>query len=237
MSFNGNLVINWATHELAKFACEHWHYSKCIPKSKLVKVGVWENGKFIGVVIFSYGANQNLSSPYGLKKTECVELTRVALARHKTPVSKILSIAVKFLRKKCQGIKLIVSYADIDQGHHGGIYQANGWAYAGIRNAGTKSAYIINGKKIHPKTIFDRYGTRAESDIRKIHPDLEMFRTKGKHIYLKPLDSEVAKLVQSMNKPYPKRIVSREIAVPVDQTGEEGESPITMLHSLDGLNE
>jgi hypothetical protein len=50
-----NLVVNWATYEAAKYACLNWHYSGTVPVGKLVKVGAWEDGKFIGVVIFSCG--------------------------------------------------------------------------------------------------------------------------------------------------------------------------------------
>ncbi|WP_459208945.1 Mom family adenine methylcarbamoylation protein [Bacillus haynesii] len=52
-----DLKIAWATHKAAKFACENFHYSKCLLAGKLVKIGTWEDGKFIGVVIFSRGAN------------------------------------------------------------------------------------------------------------------------------------------------------------------------------------
>jgi len=55
-----NLHIDWASHVSAKFACLNWHYSKCLPVGKLVKVGVWEDKKFIGCIIFSRGANYNM---------------------------------------------------------------------------------------------------------------------------------------------------------------------------------
>ena len=41
------LKLDWCSHEAATFAVMHWHYSKAMPKSKLAKVGVWEDGKFI----------------------------------------------------------------------------------------------------------------------------------------------------------------------------------------------
>jgi hypothetical protein len=40
-----DLRIDWATHAAAKYACENWHYSGCMPVGKLVKVGAWESGK------------------------------------------------------------------------------------------------------------------------------------------------------------------------------------------------
>lgn len=225
------LKLDWASHKAAKFACENWHYSKCIPKSKLVKIGVWENDKFIGVVIFSYGANNNLSRPYALKQTECVELSRIALNKHKTPISRILSISFKFLKKRCPGILLIISYADIDQGHHGGVYQASNWIYAGKTEVGTKSAYIIGSKKYHPKTIYDRFGTRSENVIRKKFPNLKMHVTKGKHKYLFPLNDIIKKDIMKLSKPYPKRATSIDIDAIGFQPIEGGENPTVALHS------
>jgi len=200
------LKIDWASHEAAKYACTNWHYSRCVPGSKLVKIGAWENGKFIGVVIFSYGANPKLGNPYDCTMQQCAELTRIALTIHISPVSKIMSLAIRFLKKQSPGIRLIVSYADADQDHHGGIYQATNWIYEGLFNVGSVGAYLINGEKVHPKTMFDRHGTHARDQIRKIYPSMKLFITKGKHKYLMPLDKDMSAKIAPLAKPYPKRV-------------------------------
>jgi hypothetical protein len=115
------LKIDWATHQAAKYAVENWHYSESMPAGKLVKVGAWENGKFIGVVLFGRGANNNIGKPYGLSQTAACELVRIALTKHITPVSKIAAIAMRFLKANSPGLRLIISYADPLQGHHWGI--------------------------------------------------------------------------------------------------------------------
>ena len=120
------LKIDWATHEAAKFAVEKWHYSRCIPKSKLAKFGVWEDGKYIGAVIYGVGATADLVKRYGLEPIQGCELVRVALTSHKTEVSRIVAITLKLLKAKFSGLRLVVSFADPAQGHHGGIYQAGG---------------------------------------------------------------------------------------------------------------
>ena len=48
MSDKVDLRLDWCSYEAAKYAVEHWHYSKRMPKSKLAKIGVWEDGEFIG---------------------------------------------------------------------------------------------------------------------------------------------------------------------------------------------
>ena len=120
------LKLDWCDYKAAKYAVEHWHYSKSLSASKNVFVGVWENSKFIGVVGFGRGANNQIAKPYGLEQTEVCELTRVALTKHVNPVTRILAIAIKLLKKQSPTLKLIVSYADPQQNHYGGIYQGGG---------------------------------------------------------------------------------------------------------------
>ena len=199
-----DLKIDWASHKAAKYACEKWHYSKCMPVGKLVKVGAWENEKFIGVVIFSRGANNNMLKPYNLKPDQGCELTRIALTKHKNYVSRILSLAIKFLYKANANLKLIVSYSDLDQSHHGGVYQATNWLYLGISCKDSYGrSWIINGKKIHSKSIHSMGLKNSESVIKNKFPNAIKYKTKGKHRYIYPLQDKDKYL--HLAKPYPKR--------------------------------
>ena len=76
-----DLKVDWASHKAAKFACQNWHYSRSIPAGKLVKVGAWENKKFVGVVIFARGANKSMLSPFNLRQDQGCELARIALRK------------------------------------------------------------------------------------------------------------------------------------------------------------
>ena len=225
------LKIDWATHAAAKFAVENWHYSKSIPKSKLVKIGVWENQKFIGVVIFSSGATPNLGSPYGLTQRECVELSRVALNQHFTPVSRILSIALKFLVNANPKLRLVVSFADRDQSHHGGIYQATNWIYDGTGSPAT--FYLIHGKKTHPRTIGLAGHIQNLQGAKKMDRNAKEIPCQGKHRYLMPLDADMKKQILPLAKPYPKRASSDTSDTPSDQLGKGGARPTDALHSHD----
>ena len=199
-----NLRIDWATHAAAKYACENWHYSKSIPKSKLVKIGAWENGHFIGVVIYGCGATPNLGKPYKLPQNQCIELVRVALKNHITPVSRIVSIANKFMHKANQGLRLLVSFADTSQGHHGGIYQASNWIYSGQGHSA--KFYMINGKLTHPRTLGLAGLTQNIDGARKKDLKAKVVIVPGKHRYLMPLDAEMREQILPLSKPYPKRV-------------------------------
>lgn len=228
MSSKPVLKLDWASHDAAKFACLNWHYSRKIPSSKLVKIGAWEDGKFIGVVIYSYGANNHIGSPYGLVQQQCVELTRIALKAHQSPVSRILAISLRMLKKEFPGLRLIVSYADAEQGHHGGIYQANGWIYTG--KATGDDMYMVNGVKTHPKTVFDRYGTRSIPALRAKGINVETIKSSGKGKYLMPLDDEMRQKLQALSKPYPKRTTRTKEQDAGHHPALDGVTPIRALH-------
>lgn len=215
------LKIDWATYEATKFACLNYHYSKCVPAGKIVKIGVWENKKFIGVVLFSRGANSSLGSPYGLTQTQCCELTRIALTKHHNPVSRILKIAFIFLRKHNKGMRLIVSFADTEQNHHGGVYQATNWIYSGM----TKSAdeYMVRGKRMHGRSMRALYQTHIGKDFIKI------VKGSSKHRYLMPLDDEIKKSISHLAKPYPKRAGSIDSDASGFQSGDGGANPTSAL--------
>jgi len=198
-----DLKIDWATHAAAKYACENWHYSKCVPKSKLSKVGAWEDGKFIGVVIYGSGATPNLGKPYGLEQDQCIELVRIALTKHATPVSRIAAIANKWMHNANSGLRLIVSFADTTQGHHGGIYQAGNWIYSGQGNAA--KFYMIHGRLTHPRTLGSAGLVQNLDGARRRDPNASVVTVAGKHRYLMPLDAEMRERILPLSKPYPKR--------------------------------
>lgn len=199
------LLIDWCSHNAAKFACANWHYSKKMPVNKTVKIGAWEDGKFIGVVIFSPGATPALYKTYNITQQEGCELTRIALKSHRTPVSKILSIAIKLLKKSNPGIRLIISFADTDKGHHGGIYQATNWVYVGTSVPRLLPKY--RGKFIHERTL----SVLVKQNKLK-RSDCEWVKAKPKHKYLMALDEKMHSKVIKLSRPYPKRHKQSNVA-------------------------
>jgi hypothetical protein len=199
-----DLKIDWATHEAAKYACVNWHYSGCLPAGKLVKVGAWEGCKFIGAVLFGRGASPTLGKKFCLGQDECVELVRIALTAHKAPVSRIAKIAMLWLSKANPRLRLIVSFADPDKGHNGGVYQAGNWIYCG--DSPKTVELFVKGKWVHWRGGFYE---KNENTPRRTMP--------GKHRYLMPLDDEMRKRIEPLRKPYPKRVRSVESDTPINQ--------------------
>lgn len=198
-----NLRLDWCGHDAAKYAVEKWHYSGTVPPVKPLRVGVWEDGQFTGVVIYSRGAAPNIASPYGLEQTEVCELTRVALDEHDTPVTRILSISRKLLTQKCPGVRLIVSYADPEQDHVGTIYQADNWIFE--RQLDGRDYIQIDGETHHPRSLNASHGTSSITKLKTIYdPDrVRRVPVDGKYKYLYPVDDSIRPEIEALAKPYP----------------------------------
>jgi hypothetical protein len=200
-----DLLVAPCSAKAARFAVEHWHYSRSMPMPPIVSYGAWEQGRFIGAVIFARGANRNLYTPYGLDHVEGAELVRVALTEHVSPVSQIVAAAVRRLRASSPGLRLLVSFADPLHGHHGGIYQAMGWVYVG-RTSPTRAYRDDRGKVYHQRAVstsgvVTQFGKRTRTPSRA---RLEAVSLPGKHRYLLPLDRPTRKRLGHLAQPYPR---------------------------------
>lgn len=206
MSSPPSLRLDWASGQAAKYACERWHYTRSMPNAG-AKIGVWEDGAFIGAILFGIGAGRSTDGRrYGLERAnEVAELVRVALrADHRTPVSRCVAIAIRMLRQQSPDLRLLISFADTEQGHHGGIYQAGNWTYAGLTSG--DRVYVVRGQRKHPKTVHSLGWKQSEAWLRQhVDPNATCELTPGKHRYLMPLDDEMRKVVAPLAQPYPTR--------------------------------
>jgi hypothetical protein len=219
------LRLDFCNHEAAAFACRRWHYSKKIPVGKLVKVGCWESGRFVGAVIFGDGLLGPTGTVYGgIDKFKIAEIVRIALREHEHEVSRMIRIAIKLLHKRCPGIELVVAFADQGEGHHGGIYQASGFIYTGESEPGRLFRHKATGRILHNRAV-SANGRRSHfGKIRKVprHDECEIIGRSKKHRYLLPLTPEMKTMVERMRKPpYPKKCAVSKEALRLD-TIQEG---------------
>jgi hypothetical protein len=205
------LRLDFCSHQCARFACRHWHYSKKIPVGKLVKVGVWEEENFIGAIIFGDGLLGPKSVVYGVvDKFKVAEIVRIALQDHRHPVSRMISIAIKLLRKRCPGIELIVAFADLGENHHGGIYQASNFVYTGTTEIGRLFKHKLTGRILHNRAVSVNGYRSHFGHVRKVPrtDECEIVGSTRKHRYLLPLTPGMKEIALKMRKPYPKRATS-----------------------------
>ncbi len=194
---NKDLYIDYCSQKASEYSVYKWHYSKRMPKSKLVRFGVWEKGEFKGTVIYGLGANPKSGAFLQVDNFQCPELVRVALSTHKNPVSKIVGYTLKKLKKDYPKLKAVVSYADPEQDHKGKIYQAMNWYYLGTTSKA--KVYIQNGKEIHSKTISDRIRFGKLDRNHKL--DYKITEGKYKYVYL--YDKKLLNLIRDKILTYP----------------------------------
>lgn len=234
-SSRSEVKLDWVHARAATYAVKRWHYSRTMPKPPLSCIGVWESGKFIGVIIFSRGASPNLGTPYGVSKTEVCELTRVALTRHKTPVSRLISIAVRMLRKKDPGLMLIISFADPMYGHHGGIYQAGNWLFAG-KTPDSPMYLAPDGKLWHSRCVTARGKVWMYNKLATTWKpsQCQKITAPGKYRYLMPLDEGLRRrLAEKLPKmQYPKRGGSETVDTSGHPPEKGGSTPTPPLHQM-----
>jgi hypothetical protein len=223
------LKLDWCSHEAARYAVEHWHYSDVFPTGKNNYIGVWENGQFIGSVIFGLGASPSAGKPYGLGVFEICELVRVALTHHESPVSRIVSIALRMLRKKNPGLRLCVSFADPYHDHVGAIYQAGNWIYTGTGQS-FEMYRLPDGKMVHER----RFSGQGWNSPQPIPSGARKIKMPPKHRYLYPLDDAMRAQIAPLAKPYPKRAAIVQ-AVEHLLPAEDGVSQRPGRSNLDGL--
>lgn len=219
-----SLLVSGCDLNAARHAVMRWHYSQTMPSGRLVLHGVWEHERFVGAVIYGRGANDRLLAPFGLKQGQGCELVRVALTDHEAPVSQIVALSLKRLRRSNPKLRLVVSFADPAQGHHGGIYQAGGWLYLG--RAATTREFVIHGRQVHERSVSSMIAQARTSRSRRkrddesridwlrrtVDPNARPVHVQGKHRYVMPLDRAMRRLVSPRALPYPERAAEASTA-------------------------
>lgn len=198
------VTLTLANYNAVKYACMNYHYAKRVPISA-VAFNVYEDGEWCGVIVYGYGANPHIADIYDKWPGQVLELVRVALNGKQKITSECVALSLKELKKYCPLVDLVVSYADVDQGHVGTIYQATNWIYVGLMNEGTRSDFIIKGKSMHPRSVGAKGWKVSLEWIRtNIDKNATQNITKGKHKYIYPMNKKMRKKVKDLAQEYPK---------------------------------
>lgn len=219
-----DLRVDWCDHKAAEYAVMHWHYSKRMPQGRNNYIGVWENTKFIGAIIYGFSISPNLGHAFSLTQFQVTELKRVALDRHISPVTQIIKRSIRLLQDKNTDLRIIVSFADSEQSHVGGIYQAGNWVYVG---KSTIKQVLIDGRWRNDTHANAEHKFRAKSERMSL----------PKYKYLYPLDRAMRKQIAPLAKPYPKRETCGQSIEGDTSAPTEGESSILSGRSNDATGQ
>ena len=180
------------------------HYSRRAP-SNIQFIGILHDegglfgdyGKAVAAVFFCI--------PPTRWSENVLELSRLVRADRRVPLSQLIALSCR--RLKAMGSDLLVSFADKTQGHHGGIYQAASWNYAGARDR-RMDGLLVDGTFIGGRACNHRYGTQSPTKVavllgREVLPHYD----EGKHLYwraLGPRGEAKARRLGLASLPYPK---------------------------------
>jgi len=186
-----------ASTKAVRYALLNFHYAKTIPSVQSSFSIFNQKNEWCGVICYSIGANKSIGTFANLRQGEVCELVRVALNGKQESTSQALSISLRLLSKKNPLIKLVVSYADSEQGHLGIIYQATNWYYL-CTSRHVHHVNIRTGKRMH-----DRVYSELPKDKKKDYKNTDVY---DKYKYAYPLTNEMRRLCEKLKKPYPKRV-------------------------------
>lgn len=188
-----------ASAKAIKYAIMNFHYSKSVPMVQCAFSVFNDNGEWCGVICYAIGANNVLAKSFGLPNGAVAELVRVALNGKHGVTSKAVSISMKLITKRCPLVKLLVSYADTEQGHEGIIYQASNWMYCGESKSADE--YLFNGKRWHGRAFRSSHGSHTNYSEK----ELQIVKGSVKLKYIYPLDKSLIPMCKKLSKSYPKK--------------------------------
>jgi hypothetical protein len=197
-----------------------------------------KNEKLIGCM--SYGhpvSNRTIDSiAPGLELDEVLELTRLVCldGYGKNLESYVIAQSFEWIRKNDPKVKVLVSYADPEVSHTGGIYRATNWIYQGCGVSKVMPDFSIklteDGEWVHSRTVGARYGNKNVNSLAGAigHTFWRKEETaKHRYIYFLCAKKEKKHLLKSLKlpilsyndiKPYTQLI--QKVNVGVDRTVE-----------------
>lgn len=199
--------IKEISYKRAMVWCLEKHYARRKPMYQFA-FSLIENGRVEGVVVYGRPPVQiekNVFLPKPEYDYTVYELTRLVVqTKTKNAASFLVGNSLKLLPKP----NIVVSYADSNMNHCGIVYQSTNWLYTG-GNKAHDCEYIVDGKKMHPKTITERLGVTAIAKWAKEN-NIERIKPKIKHRYFyinadkRTRKDMVSKLKYPIIESYPK---------------------------------
>lgn len=199
------VILKKATPKAVRYACMNYHYAKAIPATYNAYNVYNDESDWCGVIIFGGGATPRLAGSVGCKTGEVLELVRVALNGKQKYTSECVGASLRRLHRDEPQVKIVVSFADCDQRHYGIIYQATNWIYLGTNSGNGYRYFIINGKRMHPKTVYSNGWKQSIPWLREhVDPNAREIYSEGKRKYIYVFDKQLRAKWKEKALPYPK---------------------------------
>ena len=155
---------------------KHYLHRRCPCEAAF---GLYYGSEIQGVIV--YGTPSSAPLRKGIcgadEKGNVIELTRLWVSDEvpKNGESFLIGNTLREVRKE-----IVVSYAEIQQGHIGTVYQATNWIYTGL--SAKRTNWTVEGLEKHCQTLADKYTAKQ---IRAIYGDrFRLVDRPRKHRYV-----------------------------------------------------
>jgi hypothetical protein len=164
--------------QAARATLEAHHYLGGIPAGWTIPLVDPEGG---GVAVFSIPANPSLSRFLFGRRVRLLELSRLWSPEGQPPnyLSRFLATCLRGIRR-ADIADAVVSYADPEAGHIGGIYRATNWIYTGISTPGM--VWVKGDERLHRRHFHGSGGSVPDREI--VATGYRKVRTSGKHRFV-----------------------------------------------------
>lgn len=181
-------MIGYTVAAITRQQCEPFvigiHYAKRWPSISWA-FGLFRHGILVGVCC--YGTPSSAPLKRGIAgdefKSNVIELNRLCLLDNiKNEASFLVSASLRLLPKE----KIVVSFADTEQGHKGTVYQAANFIYCGL--SAKRTDWKVKGlEHLHGQTIADEFRgvkNRSQAMRDKYGDDFYLKPRSRKHRYI-----------------------------------------------------
>ena len=183
-----DLKLREVDKDYARRFIKKYHYSKQCA-GIVVAIGEWIGSELKNCIVFNYCIGRLMANEvWGGDNSNTIELSRMVSLepKPKNMESYCISRALKYLKKNYPNIKVVISYADNEVGHKGYCYQASGFTYYG--QSIPHKQWFLDGKRVHEKTISDKYGSSSMEELKKKLGDRIYWReqesTKSRYYFI-----------------------------------------------------
>lgn len=173
--------------------CSH-HYTHAVPSGKSHYFS-FDNA----IIVYSIPANYNIAR-FLLGENKIVwELTRLWAPNdhEKNLLTQAISKSIRELLRLEPDISALVSYADPNVGHLGGVYRAASWIYTGQSE---ESRYYVdcNGQSVSRRSFHSGKRTLTKKEIEDL--GFTQLKKPGKHRFCKGLHKSSRKIIEDRFK-------------------------------------
>ena len=178
---------------------EKWHYSHSTNGVQHTQCfALFDGLTMIGAMIYALPSMKSTAAKYNpINPDRCWELRRLCCIDDtpKNTESYFISQCLKWIKVNTD-IEVIVSFADLEEGHEGIIYKASNFHLYGQTGGGTKLS--VDGVLRHNRSLNQSKRTFGRTLKRRYEagdPDVFQVQVKPKNIYVYYLNKKIKKKI------------------------------------------